>query len=230
MKHAKKSRSFKKILIAFKKEYAKAHCALHFNNPLELLVATQLSTQCTDKRVNQVTKNLFKKYKKARDYAKAPLKELEGEIKSTGFFRNKARHLKESCAQIEKYHQGRVPKDFENLTKLAGVGRKTAHVVMGNAFNIPSGIVVDTHVRRLSNRMGFVETENVYHIERELENLVPKRDWIQFSHWLIEHGRKICTARKPYCRICFITSLCPKKKFAIKKSRNLTFLFQKEYS
>lgn len=220
--YSKKGKSFfqKQILIALKKEYPMARCALHFNNPLELLAATQLSAQCTDKRVNQVTKSLFKKYKKAVDYAKAPLKELEKEIKSTGFFRNKARHLKESCAQIEKNHKGKVPKDFESLTKLAGVGRKTAHVVMGNAFNIPSGIVVDTHVRRLSNRMGFVETENVYHIEQELEKLVPKKYWIQFSHWLIEHGRKICTARKPYCGICSFASLCPKKNLPSKNKKN----------
>ena len=221
MSHSKTEKaSFQKqILIALKKEYPKAHCALHFSNPLELLVATQLSAQCTDKRVNQVTKNLFKKYKKAADYAKAPLKDLEKEIKSTGFFRNKARHLKDSCAQIEKNHKGKVPKDFESLTKLTGVGRKTAHVVMGNAFNIPSGIVVDTHVRRLSNRMGFVETENVYHIEKELESLVPKKHWIQFSHWLIEHGRKICTARKPYCGLCLLTSFCPKRNLPVKNKK-----------
>lgn len=209
----------KQILSALKKEYSKAHCALHFNNPLELLVATQLSAQCTDKRVNQVTQSLFKKYRKAGDYARASLKELEREIKSTGFFRNKARHLKECCIQIERDHNGEVPKDFESLTKLAGVGRKTAHVVMGNAFNIPSGVVVDTHVRRLANRMGFVETENVYHIERKLESLVPKKQWIQFSHWLIEHGRKICTARKPYCQLCLLTSLCPKNNLPAKNQR-----------
>ena len=208
--------SQKKILNALKKEYPDAHCALHFNNPLELLVATQLSAQCTDKRVNLVTSSLFKKYKKVEDYARVSLKELEKDIKSTGFFRNKARHLKECAVQIERDHGGKVPKDFENLTKLAGVGRKTAHVVMGNAFNISSGIVVDTHVRRLSNRMGFVNTDNVYHIERKLESMVPKKYWIQFSHWLIEHGRKICTARKPYCQLCLLTSFCPKKNLPVK--------------
>ena len=199
------------IIKALKKQYPKAHCALHFKNPLELLIATQLSAQCTDKRVNQVTKPLFKKYKTAKDYSKAPLTELEKSIKSTGFFRNKARHLKESCTQIERNHGGEVPKDFDSLTELAGVGRKTAHVVMGNAFNISSGIVVDTHVRRLSNRMGFVATNNVQHIELELEVIVPKKHWIQFSHWLIEHGRLVCKARKPDCRLCFLASLCPQK-------------------
>lgn len=205
-----------KIIEALKKHYPKAHCALHFNNPLELLVATRLSAQCTDKRVNQVTKPLFKKFKTAADYSKVSLKELEKLVKSTGFFRSKARHLKEAAIQIEKNHKGKVPKDFNDLTKLPGVGRKTAHVVMGNAFNIPSGIVVDTHVRRLSNRMGFVKTDNVHQIEKELETIVPKKYWIQFSHWLIEHGRQVCRARKPDCRLCFLASLCPKENLPAK--------------
>ena len=210
-KSSKAETNSQQIIKALKRQYPRAYCALHFSNPLELLIATQLSAQCTDKRVNQVTKDLFKKYKTAKDYSKAPLKELEISVKSTGFFRNKARHLKESCTQIEKNHKGEVPKDFDSLTKLAGVGRKTAHVVMGNAFNIPSGVVVDTHVRRLSNRMGFVATNNVHHIERELEVIVPKKHWIQFSHWLIEHGRLVCKARKPDCQLCFLASLCPQK-------------------
>ena len=199
------------ILKALKAHYPKAHCALHFKNPLQLLVATQLSAQCTDKRVNQVTSLLFKKYKTALDYAKAPLKELEEDIKSTGFFRNKARNLKNTGIKIQKEHKGTVPKDLDSLVKLSGVGRKTAHVVMGTGFQIPSGIVVDTHVRRLSNRMGFVNTKNVAQIERALEAMIPKKHWIQFSHWLIEHGRRICRARKPDCRLCFLASHCPKK-------------------
>ena len=201
----------RQILKALKQHYPKAACSLHFKNPLELLVATQLSAQCTDKRVNQVTDRLFKKYKNAKDYAKAPLKELEISVKSTGFFRNKARNLKKSATQIEKEHGGRVPEDFESLVRLAGVGRKTANVVMGTAFQVPSGVVVDTHVRRLSNRMGFVNTKNVARIERELEALIPKKHWIPFSHWLIEHGRHICRARKPDCRLCFLAHCCPKK-------------------
>ena len=202
------------ILSLLKKRYPSAHCALHFKNPLELLVATQLSAQCTDKRVNIVTKDLFKKYKKAADYAKAPIKDLEKAVQSTGFFRNKARNLKKACQILDKHYGGEVPKDFEKLIQLAGVGRKTAHVVMGNAFDIPSGLVVDTHVKRLSNRMALVDTDNVHQIERKLEKLIPKKYWIIFSHWLIDHGRKICTARKPHCSLCFLYKLCPKKKVA----------------
>ena len=208
----KKKNRFRRILSLLKKNYPSAHCALHFKNPLELLIATQLSAQCTDKRVNIVTKTLFQKYKTAADYAKAPLKDLEKAVQSTGFFRNKARNLKKSCQSLDAYHQGKVPKDFEQLTQLAGVGRKTAHVVMGNAFGIPSGVVVDTHVKRLSNRMALVETENVQKIEKKLELLIPKKYWILFSHWLIEHGRKVCTARKAHCSLCFLYKLCPRKK------------------
>ena len=205
----KKQRLFR-ILSFFKKKYPEASCALHFKNPLELLIATQLSAQCTDKRVNKVTKDLFYKYKKAKDYAQAPIKDLEKVIQSTGFFRNKARNLKKTCQRLEKDYQGKVPKDFEELTQLSGVGRKTAHVVMGNAFGLSSGVVVDTHVRRLSNRMGLVHTSNVHQIERELEKLVPKKHWIVFSHWMIEHGRNICSARKPLCSLCFLYKLCPR--------------------
>lgn len=208
----KRKQRLSQILSLLRKYYPSASCALQFKNPLELLVATQLSAQCTDKRVNIVTKDLFHKYKKAKDYAKAPLKELEKAIQSTGFFRNKARNLKQSGQILEKHHRGKVPKDFEKLTQLAGVGRKTAHVVMGNAFGIPSGIVVDTHVKRLSNRMALVNTDNVHQIEKQLEELVPKKNWIIFSHWLIEHGRKICTARKPRCSLCFLYKLCPRNK------------------
>ena len=206
----KKKQRLKKIISLLKKNYPSAECALNFNNPLELLVATQLSAQCTDKRVNLVTKNLFKKYKTAKDYAQSKLPELELDIKSTGFFRNKARHLKETGIALEKNHKGKVPKDFEALTKLPGVGRKTAHVVMGNAFQVSSGMVVDTHVRRLSQRMGLVQTNNVHQIEKKLETLVPKKHWIVFSHWLIEHGRRICTARKAHCSLCFLYKYCPK--------------------
>ena len=199
-----------KIRALLKQNYPSAHCALNFSNPLELLVATQLSAQCTDKRVNLVTKKLFKKYKTARDYAQAQLSELEKDIQSTGFFRNKAKNLKSSCSDLHQYHKGKVPQDFDQLVQLAGVGSKTAHVVMGNAFNIPSGVVVDTHVKRLSNRMGLVKTPKVSQIEKQLEKLIPKKQWIIFSHWLIEHGRKICTARKAHCQICFLHSQCPK--------------------
>ena len=208
----KRKQRLSQILSLLKKHYPSASCALHFKNPLELLVATQLSAQCTDKRVNKVTEGLFQKYKTARDYARASLKDLEKAVQSTGFFRNKARNLKKSAQSLEKDHGGKVPKDFEKLTQLAGVGRKTAHVVMGNAFGIPSGVVVDTHVRRLSNRMALVDTDNVHRIEKQLEKLVPQKNWILFSHWLIEHGRKICTARKPHCSLCFLYKLCPRSK------------------
>ena len=206
----RKKKRLTQILSMLKKNYPSAQCALHFNNPLELLVATQLSAQCTDKRVNIVTKDLFRKYKKAKDYAKASLKDLEKAVKSTGFFRNKARNLKKTGQSLEKDYGGEVPEDFERLTRLAGVGRKTAHVVMGNAFGISSGVVVDTHVKRLSNRMALVHTSNVHHIEKNLEKLVPKKNWIVFPHWMIEHGRRICTARKPHCSLCFLYKLCPR--------------------
>ncbi|MBC6415723.1 MAG: endonuclease III [Bdellovibrionales bacterium] len=208
----RKKQRIKKILFLLKKNYPTAHCALNFTNPLELLVATQLSAQCTDKRVNQVTQKLFKKYKTAKDYAQSKLPELEQDIKSTGFFRNKARHLKETGLKLEKEHKGIVPKNFKQLTELPGVGNKTAHVVMGNAFHIPSGVVVDTHVKRLSQRMALVETKSVQQIEKKLETLIPKKYWIIFSHWFIEHGRKICTARKTHCSICFLHKNCPYPK------------------
>lgn len=205
----RKKQRLNKIISLLEKNYPLAKCGLDFKNPLELLVATQLSAQCTDKRVNLVTKKLFKKYKSAKDYAQAKLSELEREIKSTGFFRNKARHLKKTGIALEKNYKGKIPKDFEELTKLPGVGRKTAHVVMGNGFNIPSGVVVDTHVRRLSQRMGLAQTNNVHQIEKKLESLAPKKYWIIFSHWLIEHGRQICTARQAHCKICFLSKHCP---------------------
>ncbi len=206
----KKKKRLDKILFLLKKNYPSAQCALNFKNPLELLVATQLSAQCTDKRVNIVTPYLFRKYKTAKDYAKAPIRDLEKAVQSTGFFRNKARNLKKTGQSLEKHYKGKVPKDFEKLTQLAGVGRKTAHVVMGNAFGIPSGIVVDTHVKRLSNRTALVQTDNVHQIEKQLEILIPQKNWIDFPHWFIEHGRKICTARKPHCSLCFLYKLCPR--------------------
>ena len=209
-----------KIIALLKKHYPNAHCALHFKNPLELLVATQLSAQCTDKRVNIVTKKLFRSCKTAEDYALIPLKELETLIQSTGFFRNKARNIQKACKTLMEQHKGQVPEDFNQLVNLAGVGRKTAHVVMGNAFHQPSGLVVDTHVKRLSNRMGLVKTPNVYLIEKELEKLMPKKHWILFSHWMIEHGRSICSARRPLCSSCFLSELCPKQGITPTKQKN----------
>ncbi len=206
----KKQKRFQQIITLLRRTYPSASCSLNFKNPLELLVATQLSAQCTDKRVNEVTKKLFQKYPNAKAYATAPIKSLEKDIQSTGFFRNKARNLKKSCQTLEKFYQGKVPKNFDQLTELAGVGRKTAHVVMGNGFQIPSGVVVDTHVKRLSNRMGLVQTDNVRTIEKQLEKLSHKKNWIMLSHLMIAHGRKICRARKALCSLCSLYKLCPR--------------------
>ncbi|MGE5085799.1 MAG: endonuclease III [Bacillota bacterium] len=195
----------------FKRYYPDAHCALNHRNPFELLVATILSAQCTDERVNMVTPALFEKFPTPQAMAKAKLSELEGLIRSTGFYKNKAKNLK-SCAQdlVEK-HKGKIPQNLESLVELAGVGRKTANVVLGNAFDIPSGIVVDTHVTRLSNRLGWVKTENAILIEKQLCKEVPQEDWIMLSHYLISHGRAVCKARKPDCAHCFLEETCPKK-------------------
>lgn len=194
-----------------KRYYPDAHCALDYTNPFELLVATVLSAQCTDERVNMVTPQLFKKYPNPKAMAKAPVESIEEIIHSTGFYKNKAKNLKSCAADLVEKHQGQVPEDLEALVQLAGVGRKTANVVLGNAFGIPSGIVVDTHVTRLSNRLGWVKTDNAVMIERQLSKLVPQEDWIMLSHWLISHGRAVCKARKPACSHCFLEETCPKK-------------------
>lgn len=195
----------------FKRYYPDAHCALNHRNPFELLVATVLSAQCTDERVNMVTPALFEKFPTPQAMAKAKLSELEALIRSTGFYKNKAKNLK-SCAQdlVSKY-KGKIPQDLEALVELAGVGRKTANVVLGNAFDIASGIVVDTHVSRLSNRLGWVKTDNAVLIEKQLCKEVPEEDWIMLSHYLISHGRAVCKARKPDCAHCFLEETCPKK-------------------
>jgi endonuclease-3 len=194
-----------------KRYYPDAHCALDFTNPFELLVATCLSAQCTDEMVNRVTPALFKKYPTPKAMAKAPIEDLEQLVKSTGFYKNKAKNLKNCAESLMKLHKGEVPQDLESLVELAGVGRKTANVVLGNAFNIPSGIVVDTHVSRLAFRLGWVKTDNAVIIERELSKLVPVEDWIMLSHYLIAHGRAVCKARKPNCSVCFLEETCPKK-------------------
>lgn len=194
-----------------KRYYPDAHCALDYTNPFELLVATILSAQCTDERVNMVTPHLFKKYPTPKAMAKAPVESIEEIIRSTGFFKNKAKNLKACAAALVEKHKGEVPQDLEALVELAGVGRKTANVVLGNAYGIPSGIVVDTHVTRLSNRLGWVKTDNAVMIERQLSKLVPQEDWIMLSHYLISHGRAVCKARKPACSHCFLEETCPKK-------------------
>ncbi|WP_347356191.1 endonuclease III [Bdellovibrio sp.] len=194
-----------------KRYYPDAHCALNYTNPFELLVATILSAQCTDERVNMVTPHLFKKYPTPKAMAKAPVESIEEIIRSTGFFKNKAKNLKACATALVEKHKGEVPQDLEALVELAGVGRKTANVVLGNAYGIPSGIVVDTHVTRLSNRLGWVKTDNAVMIERQLSKLVPQEDWIMLSHYLISHGRAVCKARKPACSHCFLEETCPKK-------------------
>lgn len=195
----------------FKRYYPDAHCALNHSTPFELLVATVLSAQCTDERVNLVTPALFKKYPTPQKMAKAPIEDLESLVRSTGFFKNKAKNLKAAATLLTEKYKGVIPQDLEALVQLPGVGRKTANVVLGNAFGIASGIVVDTHVTRLSRRLGWVKTENAVLIEKQLCKRVPEVDWVMFSHYLISHGRAVCKARKPDCSHCFLEETCPKK-------------------
>ena len=198
-----------KILSVLQQTYPNAHCELNFSNPLHLLVATILSAQCTDKRVNIVTAELFRKFRTAKDFANAPLAEIKEAVKSTGFFRNKAKNIKACCAALVEKFGGEVPRTMDELHALAGVGRKTANVVLGNAFGINVGVVVDTHVTRLSNRLGLAKGTDAVKLEQELIKLVPQNDWTLFSHWLIWHGRRRCVARKPDCAHCEIQNLCP---------------------
>ena len=199
----------KKIIAVLDRTYPEAHCELDHADPLQLLVATILSAQCTDKRVNMVTQELFKQYRSAADFANAPLAELEQAIKTTGFFRNKAKNIRACCRKLIERHGGEVPRTMEELTELDGVGRKTANVVLGNAFGINVGVVVDTHVARLSQRLGLTKQKTPEKIEPELMALVPPPQWTLFSHWLIWHGRRRCAARKPDCVNCEINKLCP---------------------
>ena len=198
-----------KIIAALDRAYPEVHCELDHADPLELLIATVLSAQCTDKRVNLVTKELFKKYRSASAFANAPLAELEQAVKTTGFFRNKAKNIKACCRKLVERYAGKVPRTMEELTQLDGVGRKTANVVLGNAFGINVGVVVDTHVARLSQRLGLTKHKTPEKIELELMVLVPQKQWTLFSHWLIWHGRRRCGARKPDCEGCEILKLCP---------------------
>ena len=192
--------------------YPGAHCELNFRNPLELLVATILSAQCTDRRVNMVTPQLFRKYRTAKRYANAPQAELENAIRSTGFYRNKTKSIRGAMRAIAEEHNGKVPETMEALRALPGVGRKTANVVLGNAFGKNEGIVVDTHVARLSQRLGLTKQKDPEKIERDLMKIVPREHWTDCSHWLIWHGRRRCYARKPDCSQCEIYRLCPSGK------------------
>ena len=204
------------LLDVWPKVYPDAHCELDFKNPLELLIATILSAQCTDKRVNMVTPALFKKYRTAADYAKARQLELERAIRSTGFFRNKAKSIRAATSTIDKKFGGKVPDSMEELRELPGVGRKTANVVLGNAFGKNEGIVVDTHVARLSQRLGLSKQKDAEKIERDLIKLVPRKHWTNWSHWLIWHGRRRCYARKPDCGHCEVFRLCPSGKIFLR--------------
>jgi endonuclease III len=198
------------ILRRLRGTYPHAHCALHHKNPLQLLVATILSAQCTDERVNRVTPLLFRHYRTAADFAAAPAGKLEAMIRSTGFFRNKARSIRHCCRALIEKHGGKVPDTLKELVELEGIGRKTANVVLGVAYGKTEGIVVDTHVLRLSRRMGLTRQTTPEKIERALMQIVPRKDWIDFSHLLIGHGRRRCIARKPDCTRCEVAPYCPR--------------------
>lgn len=206
---AEKKARTREIIRRLKIMYPDARCSLQFTTPLELLVATVLSAQCTDERVNQVTRSLFQKYRSAKDYLAVPLEELEADIRPTGFYKNKAKSLRKCCEALVREHEGTVPSEMEALLKLSGIGRKTANVILGNAFHKQEGIVVDTHVKRLANRLGLSAQTHPDKIEADLLPLVPRKDWTLFSHLLIYHGRQVCLARKPRCADCQLNTLCP---------------------
>lgn len=200
------------IIRRLKKAYPDAHCALNHRSPFELLVATILSAQCTDERVNIVTADLFRKYRGPQHFVDVSQAELEKDIHSTGFFRNKAKNIKAASQRLLEVYRGRVPQAMDEILTLGGVARKTANVVLGNAFGIASGVVVDTHVGRLSQRLGLTTNENAEKIEKDLMELVPKKHWIMFPHWMIFHGRQVCIARKPKCDTCVLADICPSKE------------------
>lgn len=198
------------VVEGLKRDYADALCALEHQSPYQLLIATILSAQCTDERVNIVTRDLFKHYPTADAMADAPLKSIEKLVQSTGFFRNKAKNIKECSRQLVEQYAGEVPRELELLVKLPGVGRKTANVVLGTCFGIPSGVVVDTHVGRLSQRLGLTKEVDPVKIERDLMAQLPQEEWIMFSHRMIHHGRRVCKARKPACDHCNFAEFCPR--------------------
>jgi endonuclease-3 len=198
-----------KILRALRRDYADVTCALIHDNPFQLLVATILSAQCTDVRVNIVTQDLFAKYPTVDDLATLSIKKLEKAIQSTGFFRNKAKNIKACCQQLVEKYDGQVPREMDQLVELPGVGRKTANVVLGTAFRLATGVVVDTHVSRITRRLGMTEKTDPVKIERDLMDQLPRKEWIDFSHRLIHHGRAICKARKALCDDCGMKKFCP---------------------
>lgn len=204
------------IIKRLKRAYPTAHCALNHTNAFELLIATILSAQCTDERVNIVTSTLFRKYRGPHEFADVSQEELENDIRSTGFFRNKAKSIRAASLRIVDEFGGKVPQKMEDILSLAGVARKTANVVLGNAFGIASGVVVDTHVSRLSQRLGLTKETTPEKIELDLQALVPKKHWIMFPHWMIFHGRQICQARKPKCTECVLADICPSYKIFVR--------------
>lgn len=197
------------VLAELRRRYPEARCSLNYENPLQLLIAVQLSAQCTDERVNEVTAQLFRRYRTVEDFATAPQEELEQAIRPTGFYHNKARNLRLTCQRLISDYGGEVPRTMEALLTLPGVARKTANVVLGNAFGIVEGVVVDTHVKRLTRRLGWTTSEDPQQIERDLMKIVPREDWLDLSHLLIFHGRALCRARDPLCEECPLVPLCP---------------------
>jgi len=206
-----------KVLDLLQKEYPDARITLQFKNPLQLLIATILAAQCTDERVNQVTKALFQKYRQATDFAQADLQKLEGEIRPTGFYHNKAKSILACCQRLVAEFQGQVPKTLEELISLPGVGRKTANIILSNAYGQPA-IAVDTHVKRVTHRLGWAKANDPDKIETELREVIPRHRWSLACHQLIFHGRKICTAKNPQCRACPVTQFCPKIGITLEKS------------
>lgn len=204
-----RKRQAAKVVKALAQGYPDAECALVHDSPFQLLIATILSAQCTDERVNLVTKDLFAKWSTPEALANLPTAKLEKAIQSAGFFRMKAKNIQGCCRMLVEKHGGEVPQSLEELVQLPGVGRKTANVVLGTSFGIPSGVVVDTHVTRLTNRLGLTSHQDAVKIEQDLMPIVPKKEWINFSHRLIHHGRRICKARKPLCNDCLMLKFCP---------------------
>jgi endonuclease-3 len=205
---ARAQRQAVEVVRRLRRAYPDAECSLVHDSPLELLVATILSAQCTDERVNLVTKELFRNYRSAADFAAAPLADLEQAVKSTGFFRNKAKNIKACCQALVDEHRGQVPRELDQLVKLPGVGRKTGNVVLGTAYGIASGVVVDTHVGRISRRLGLTKHDDPVKVERDLMEQTPEKEWVALSHRMIQHGRRVCLARKPKCDECTLADVC----------------------
>ncbi len=207
-----------KIIKLLKRAHADAHCALNHGSAFELLIATILSAQCTDERVNIVTADLFRKYRRPEDYLKVPAVELQQDVRTTGFFRNKTKSIQGACKMLVEEFGGEVPKTMDELLRLPGVARKTANVVLGVAYDIAAGVVVDTHVSRLSQRLRLTKHKDAGKIEQDLMELVPRKDWIIFSHLLIFHGRRVCKARRPLCEECVVEKLCPSSILKTRKA------------